>query len=345
MSAAKKPFSFRLRLYKDIGIDLGTANTLVFLKGKGIILNEPSVVAINERTGDLLAVGDDAKEMIGRTPNNIIAIRPLRDGVIADFNITRVMLKYFISKAMKGFGIAKPRVLIGIPLGITQVEKRAVLEASHQAGAKESYLIEEPVAAAIGAGLPVSEPKGSMIIDIGGGTSEVAIISLGGVVVGKSLRVGGDEMNQVIIRYLRRYYNLDIGERTAEQAKMEIGYAIDAPEALKTTIKGRNLTTGLPNSLEISAKEINEALAEPLQAILDAIRATLEKTPPELASDIIDNGMTLTGGGALLKNTDKFISHHTKMPVHIPEDPISCVARGTGRALEEIKLLKKLAVN
>lgn len=345
MKATKNPFFFRLRLYKDIGIDLGTANTLVFLRGKGIILNEPSVVAINEKTGDILAVGDHAKEMIGRTPNNIIAVRPLRDGVIADFNITKVMLKYFISKAMKGFGIAKPRVLIGVPLGITQVEKRAVLEASHQAGAKEAFLIEEPVAAAIGAGLPVSEPKGSMIIDIGGGTSEVAIISLGGVVVGKSLRVGGDEMNQVIIRHLRRYYNLEIGERTAEQAKMEIGYAIEPPENLKTTIKGRNLASGLPNSIDISAKEICEALSEPLQSILDAVRATLEKTPPELASDIIDYGMTLTGGGALLKNTDKFISYHTKMPVHIPDDPISCVVRGTGRALEEIKLLSKLAVN
>ncbi|PKM89999.1 MAG: rod shape-determining protein [Firmicutes bacterium HGW-Firmicutes-12] len=344
MKARKKPFSFRLRLYKDIGIDLGTANTLVFLKGQGIILKEPSVVAINEKTGELLAVGSQAKEMIGRTPSSIIAIRPLRDGVIADFNITRVMLKYFISKAMKGFGIAKPRVLIGIPLGITQVEKRAVLEASYQAGAKEAYLIEEPIAAAVGAGLPVSEPKGSLVIDIGGGTSEVALISLGGVVVGKSLRVGGDEMNQVIIRHLRRNYNLDIGERTAEQTKIEIGYAIDPPEKLTTIIKGRNLATGLPNSIEISAKEICEALGEPLMSILDAIRATLEKTPPELASDIIDNGMTLTGGGALLKNIDKFIIFHTKMPVHIADDPLTCVARGTGRALEEIKLLRKLAV-
>lgn len=340
----KKPFSFSLKLYKDIGIDLGTANTLVFMKGRGIILTEPSVVAIDAKTGDLLAVGDEAREMIGRTPTNIVAIRPLKDGVIADFNITRMMLKYFISKALKGLGMVKPRVLIGIPLGITQVEKRAVLEASHQAGAKEAYLIEEPVAAAVGAGLPVAEPRGSLIVDIGGGTTEVALLSLGGVVAGKSLRVGGDEMNQAIVRYMRRVYNLDIGDRTAEKAKMEIAYAID-PVQETYLIKGRNLATGLPCGIEVSAAEISESIAEPLQAILEAVRATLEKTPPELASDIIDYGMTLTGGGALLKNIDNFIAKHTNMPVYIAEDPMSCVARGTGRALEEIKLLRKLAVS
>ncbi|MDX9872354.1 MAG: rod shape-determining protein [Clostridia bacterium] len=342
--AVKQPFSFKLRIYKDIGIDLGSANSLVFMKGRGIVLSEPSVVAVNERTGDILAVGNEAKKMIGRTPGNIIAIRPLRNGVIADFNITKVMLKYLISKAMKGFTIAKPRVLIGIPLGITQVEKRAVLEAAYQAGAKEAYLIEEPVASAVGAGLPVAEPRGSLVVDIGGGTSEVALISLGGVVVGKSLRVGGDELDQVILRYIRKRYNLDIGIRSAEQAKIDIGYAIDPPEDASAFIKGRNLASGLPNSVNVTAREICEILSEPLASILEAIKSTLERTPPELASDIIDNGMMLTGGGALLKNIDKYLLHHTKMPVLIADDPLTCMARGTGRALEEITLLRKLAV-
>ncbi|MBZ4653677.1 MAG: cell shape determining protein MreB/Mrl family [Peptococcaceae bacterium] len=341
----KKPFTFNLRLYKDIGIDLGTANTLVFMKGKGIIIKEPSVVAVNAQTGELLAVGNEAKEMIGRTPTNIMAIRPLKDGVIADFNITRLMLKYFITKALKGMGMVKPRVLVGIPLGITQVEKRAVLEAARQAGAKEAYLIEEPVAAAIGAGLPVEEPRGSMVVDIGGGTTEVAIISLGGVVVGKSLRVGGDEMNQAIIRYMRRAYNLDVGDRTAEKTKMEIGYATDPPLSEAYLVKGRNLATGLPNGIEVSAREISDALAEPINAIIEAIRTTLEKTPPELAADIMELGMTLTGGGALLKNIDRIIAHATDMPVHIADDPLACVAKGTGRALEEITLLRRLAVS
>lgn len=345
MGANKRPFSFRLHLYKDIGIDLGTANTLVFMKGKGIIIKEPSVVAVHARTGDLLAVGNDAKEMIGRTPSDIIAIRPLRDGVIADFNITRLMLRYFINKALKGMGMVKPRVLIGIPMGITQVEKRAVLEAAHQAGAKDAYLIEEPVAAAVGAGLPVEEPRGSMVVDIGGGTAEVAILSLGGVVVGKSIRVAGDEMNMAIVRSLRRNYNIEIGERTAEKAKIEAGYAIDPPEKEMHTIKGRSLESGLPVSLDIPAREISEALAEPLNAILEAVRSTLEKTPPELAADIMDLGMTLTGGGALLKNIDQYIAKATQMPVHIADDPLSCVARGTGRALEEIRLMQKLAVS
>jgi len=345
MGLNKKPFSFKLHLYKDIGIDLGTANTLVFMKGKGIILEEPSVVAIHSRTGELLAVGNEAKEMIGRTPSDIVAIRPLRDGVIADFNITRLMLKYFISKALKGLGMVKPRVLIGIPLGITQVEKRAVLEAAQQAGAKQAYLIEEPVAAAVGAGLPVEEPRGSMVVDIGGGTTEVAILSLGGVVVGKSIRVGGDELNMSIIRMVRRNYNTEIGERTAERVKIESGYAIAAPPKELANIKGRSLETGLPVSLDISVGEISDALAEPLNSILEAVRTTLEKTPPELAADIMDMGMTLTGGGALLKNMDKYIAQSTKMPVHIADDPLTCVARGTGRALEELRLLQKLAVS
>lgn len=344
MAAYRRSISNRLRIYKDIGIDLGTANTLVFLKGKGIIINEPSVIALDKKTGCLLSVGNDAKKMIGRTPGNIIALRPLKNGVIADFNTTKMMLKYFLSKAMKGFGIAKPRVLIGIPLGITQIEKRAVIEAAHHAGAREAFLIEEPVAAAVGAGLPVTEPKGSMVVDIGGGTSEVALISLGGVVVGKSLRIGGDELTQTIVRYMRWNYNLEIGIRAAEQAKIEIGYAIDPPQNQSVGIKGRDLAAGLPKSIEISASEITKVLTEPLHAIVELVRATLERTPPELAADIIEHGMTLTGGGALLRNIDKFIACHTNMPVFIAEDPITCVARGTGKALEEIDLLKKLFV-
>lgn len=344
MGLKRKPFAIRLHLYKDIGIDLGTANTLVFMRGKGIILEEPSVVAVNARTGELLAVGNEAKEMIGRTPSDIIAIRPLRDGVIADFNITRLMLKYFITKALKGQGMVKPRVLIGIPLGITQVEKRAVMEAAKQAGAKEAYLIEEPVASAVGAGLPVEEPRGSMVVDIGGGTTEVALLSLGGIVVGKSIRVAGDEMNMSIIRMIRRNYNIDIGERTAERVKIESAYAIGGPADALANIKGRSLETGLPVSINVTVAEISEAISEPLHTILEAVRFTLEKTPPELAADIMDLGMTLTGGGALQKNMDLFLAKATNMPVHIAEDPLSCAVRGTGRALEEISLLRKLAV-
>lgn len=341
----KPGFTFKIGINKDIGIDLGTANTLVFLKGKGIILKEPSVVAIDAHTGELLAVGNEAKAMIGKTPKNIIAIRPLKDGVIADFNITKMMLKYFISKATKGMGIVKPRVLIGVPLGITQVESRAIIEAAQQAGAKESYVIEEPVAAAIGAGLKVYEPVGSMVVDIGGGTTEIAIISLGGVVVGKSVRVGGDVMNQSIMRYMKKTYNLEIGERTAEEAKIDVGYATNPNPNTRFAIKGRNLATGLPNSIEITAQEISEALVEPINAIIEAIRSTLEKTPPEIASDIIETGMMLTGGGALLKNIDIMISKTTNMPVLIADDPLDCVAKGTGKALEKISLLKRIAMS
>ncbi|KJS80181.1 MAG: rod shape-determining protein MreB [Peptococcaceae bacterium BICA1-8] len=341
----KPAFTFKIGFNKDIGIDLGTANTLVFLKGKGIVLEEPSVVAIHAHSGELLAVGDEAKAMIGRTPNNIIAIRPLKDGVIADFNITRMMLKYFISKTLKGMGIVRPRILIGVPLGITQVESRAVIEAAQQAGAKEAYIIEEPIAAAIGAGLRVNEPIGNMIVDIGGGTTEVAIISLGGIVVGKSIRVGGDEMNQSIIRYMKRTYNLEIGDRTAEQAKIHIGYAINPSPSATYVIRGRNLATGLPSSVEVSAQELSEALVEPINSIIEAIRSTLEKTPPEIAADIMETGMMLAGGGALLKNIDLIISKITNMPVLIAEDPLTCVAKGTGKALEKISLLKKIAIS
>lgn len=339
-----KTFALNFQLNRDIGIDLGTANSLVFMKGKGIVIKEPSVVAIDTRTGDLLSVGNDAQEMIGKTPASIVAIRPLKDGVIADFNTTRIMLKYFINKAMKGLGMVKPNVLIGIPLGITQVEKRAVIEAAKQAGAKEAYLIEEPIAAAVGAGLPVEKPRGSMVVDIGGGTTEVAVLSLGGVVVGKSLRMGGDKMNQAIIRYMRRVYNLEVGDRSAEKAKIEIGYAINAPDDLFYYIKGRDLATGLPKGIDVYATELSKPLIDPIQAIVDAIRITLEKTPPELAADIMEMGMMLTGGGALLKNLDTFITNATNMPVNIADDPLTCVARGTGRALEEIGLLKKLSV-
>ncbi|MFZ5943596.1 MAG: rod shape-determining protein [Bacillota bacterium] len=341
----KPTLSFRLGFSKDIGIDLGTANTLVYLKGKGIILKEPSVVAVHAHSGELLAVGEDAKAMIGKTPSNIIAIRPLKDGVIADFNTTKIMLKYFISKTLKGSGIARPRVLIGVPLGITQVESRAVIEAAQQAGAREAYIIEEPVAAAIGAGLKVYEPMGNMIVDIGGGTTEVAIISLGGIVVGKSLRVGGDQMNEAIIRYMKRNYNLEVGDKTAEQAKINIGYATSPSPVESYQIKGRNLATGLPNSIEVTAKEISEALAEPINSIIEAIRSTLEKTPPEIAADIMDSGMVLAGGGALLKNLDQIISKTTNMPVKIADDPLTCVVKGTGKALEKMNLLKRIAIS
>ncbi len=340
--ARKRSFSFGF--YKDIGIDLGTANTVVFVKNKGIILVEPSVVSVNVNNGEILAVGNEAKEMIGRTPADIVAIRPLIDGVIADFDITRLMLKYFINKAMGGQRMVKPRVLVGVPMGITQVEKRAVLEAAAQAGAKEAYLIEEPVAAAIGAGLPVEEARGSMVVDIGGGTTEVAILSLGGIVVGRSIRIAGDALNNSIIRMIRRNYNIEIGVRTAEQIKIESGYAINTPADKVATIRGRSLETGLPVNFEISATEISEALSEPLNSILEAVRSTLEKTPPELAADIMTMGMTLTGGGALLQNIDRFLAGNTKMPVHIAEDPLSCIALGTGYALKSVQLLCKLSL-
>ncbi|MFZ7102608.1 MAG: rod shape-determining protein [Peptococcaceae bacterium] len=342
----KKPgFTFKIGFNKDIGIDLGTANTLVFLKGKGIVLKEPSVVAIHAHTGELLSVGNEAKAMIGKTPSNIVAVRPLKDGVIADFNITKMMLKYFIGKTIRGMGVVRPRVLVGVPLGITQVESRAVIEAAQQAGAKDSFIIEEPVAAAIGAGMNVHEPVGNMIVDIGGGTTEVAIISLGGVVVGRSIRVGGDEMNLAIIKYMKRNYNLEVGDRSAEKVKIEIGYAVNPSPDASYTLKGRNLATGLPSSIEVTAQEISEALAEPLNSIIEAVRSTLEKTPPEIAADIMETGMMLAGGGSLLNNIDLLISKTTNMPVLIADDPLTCVARGTGKALEKMSLLKRVAIS
>jgi len=330
---------------RDIGIDLGTANTLVHVKGKGIVIREPSVVAINKVNNQILAVGDSAKNMIGRTPGNIIAIRPMKDGVIADFDVTQGMLKYFIKKAMTTGFINKPRVVICVPSGVTEVEKRAVEEATVQAGGKEAYLIEEPMAAAIGANMPVAEPSGSMVVDIGGGTSEVAVISLGGIVTSKSLRVAGDELDDAIVHYIKKEYNLMIGERTAEEIKMAIGAAYPKKKEEKLEVRGRDLITGLPKNLSVSSVEITEALKEPVNSIVDAIKLTLEKTPPELASDIMDRGIMLTGGGALLSGLDMLIKEETGMPVYIAENPLDCVVKGAGKVLEEINVLKKVLIS
>ncbi|HAA37740.1 MAG TPA: rod shape-determining protein [Firmicutes bacterium] len=330
---------------RDIGIDLGTANTIVFVKGKGIVLREPSVVAIRRDTGMLLEVGEEAKRMIGRTPGNIVAIRPMKDGVIADFDVTQTMLRHFINKAYKRTSIFKPQVVVCVPSGVTEVEKRAVIDATKQAGAKEAFLIEEPMAAAIGAGLPVEEPTGSMIVDIGGGTTEVAIISLGGIVTSRSIRVGGDEMDESIVQYIKKNYNLMIGERTAEEIKIQIGTAFrDTAEPERMDIRGRDLVSGLPKTQEISADEIVSALADPVASILEAIKITLEKTPPELAADIMDKGIVMTGGGALLEGLDKLIARETGMPVYIAENPLDCVAMGAGKALGEIELLRRVAL-
>lgn len=330
---------------RDIGIDLGTANTLVFVKGKGIVLREPSVVAIRRDTGTILAVGEEAKKMIGRTPGNIVAIRPMKDGVIADFDVTQTMLRHFIARAYRRKTLFYPQVVVCVPSGVTEVEKRAVLDATKQAGAREAFLIEEPMAAAIGAGLPVEEPTGSMIVDIGGGTTEVAIISLGGIVTSKSIRIGGDEMDEAIVHYIKRTYNLMIGERTAEEVKIEIGTAYLADDDSNMDIRGRDLVTGLPKTLNVTAKEIEKALSDPVYQILDAIKITLEKTPPELASDIMDKGIVMTGGGALLKGLDKLVAQETGMPVFVSDDPLDCVALGSGKALAEIDLLRRVAVS
>ena len=319
---------------KDIGIDLGTANTLVFVKGKGIVLREPSVVAINSNTKRPLAVGREAKLMIGRTPGNIIAIRPLKDGVIADFDTAQVMIKSFIEKGISK-GVKRPRIIVCYPSGVTEVEKRAIEEASRLAGASDVVLMEEPMAAAIGAGLPVSEPTGSMIVDIGGGTTEVAIISLGGIVTSKSLRIAGDEFDQSIIAYVKKEHSLMIGERTAEQIKMEIGSAYKVEDEKTMEIKGRDLITGLPKTVTISEDQVREALREPVSSIVEAIKTTLEKTPPELAADIMDKGIMLAGGGALLQGLDILIEKETNMPVHIAETPLDCVVLGAGKALED----------
>ncbi|MFC1770371.1 rod shape-determining protein [Candidatus Margulisiibacteriota bacterium] len=329
----------------DLGIDLGTANTLVFSQRGGVIIQEPSVVALDSLKKMVLAVGDEAKRMIGRTPGNVIAVRPLRDGVIADFEITETMLKYFIKKALPKHTLLKPRIIVGVPSGITGVEKRAVLDATYCAGAKEAYLIEEPMAAAIGANLPVSEPTGSMIVDIGGGTTEVAVISLGGIVVAKSIRVAGDEMDEAIISHCRENYRLLIGERTAEEIKVELGSAADTGDEKTMEVRGRDLVSGLPKTFTLSTAEIRDALKEPVRIIVDGIRTTLERTPPELSSDIMDMGITLGGGGALLKGLDHHIQAETNISVRLAKNPLECVVLGTGQALNELEILKKVLIS
>ncbi|MEP6756990.1 MAG: rod shape-determining protein [Chthonomonadales bacterium] len=325
------------RFSRDMGIDLGTANTLVHVQGKGILLREPSVVAIDrDNKRKVLAVGEEAKRMLGRTPGNIVAIRPLKDGVIADYDQTEAMLRYFINKVQKKSMFAAPRVVVGIPSGVTEVERRAVLEAAHKAGAKEAYLIEEPMAAAIGAGLPIVEPTGSMIVDIGGGTTEVAVISLSGIVTSRSVRIAGDELDEAIIAYVRRTYNLYIGDRTAEDAKFEIGSAFPRAQVRTMQVRGRDLITGLPRSATITSEEVREAIQEPLNAIVEAVKVTLETCPPELAADIMERGIVLAGGGALLDGLDELLARETSMPVHIAQDPLSCVVIGTGKVLDEL---------
>jgi len=328
---------------KDMGIDLGTANTLVFVKGKGIVLREPSVVAMNNVTKKTLAVGSEAKLMIGRTPGNIVAIRPLKDGVIADFDTAQTMMKNLIEKVTTKNAFKSPRIIVCYPSGVTEVEKRAIEEATKLAGARDVVLMEEPMAAAIGAGLPVSEPTGSMIVDIGGGTTEVAIISLGGIVTSKSLRVAGDELDQSIISYIRKEFSLMIGERTAEQVKMEIGsaYKLEGEEEMLMEIKGRDMITGLPKIVEISESQVREALKEPVYAIIESIKTTLEKTPPELAADIMEKGIMLAGGGAYLRGLDVLINKETNMPVHIAESPLDCVVLGAGKALEDFDKISR----
>jgi rod shape-determining protein MreB len=344
-SNGRNPFAKLLsRFGRDIGIDLGTANTLVHVAGKGVLLREPSVVAINKDTGEVVAVGEEAKRMIGRTPANIVAIRPLKDGVIADYDQTEKMLRYFLAKVSRR-ALMRQTVVVGIPSGVTEVERRAVIEAAKRAGATQAYVIEEPMAAAFGAGLPVDEPSGSMIVDIGGGTTEVAVISLGGIVHSRSIRVAGDELDEAISGYVRRAYNLYIGDRTAEQAKIEVGSAVPLEQELEITVKGRDLVTGLPRSAVITSEEVRLAIAEPLNAIVEAVKLTLEATPPELAADAMDTGITLAGGGALLRGLDKLISRETGMPVHIANDPLGCVVKGTGivvEGLHESPFLRKM---
>jgi len=328
----------------DLAIDLGTANTLVYVKGKGIVLSEPSVVAINKDTNRVLAVGREAKDMLGRTPGNIVAVRPMRDGVIANFDLTEAMLKYFIRKVHNRNTLVRPRIIIGVPSGITQVEKRAVRDSAEQAGAREVYLIDEPMAAAIGAGLPIEEPFGNMIVDVGGGTTEVAVISLSGIVYCKSVRVGGDEMDEAIVSFIKRKYNLLIGERTAEQIKIAIGSAYPMEEKKTIEVKGRDLIAGIPKTITINDEEIRDSLSEPIYSIVDTVRVALERTPPELAADIVDRGITLAGGGALLSGLDILLKEETGLPIKRAPDPLSAVVLGTGKALDSLDLLKKVAL-
>src|SRR3954451_3407864 len=324
-------------LGRDMAVDLGTANTLVYVRGRGIVLNEPSVVALNTNNGQIVAVGAEAKRMIGRTPGNIVAVRPLKDGVIADFDVTERMLRYFIQKVHKRARMAKPRIVVCVPSGITGVEQRAVKDAGYQAGARKVYIIEEPMAAAIGAGLPVHEPTGNMVVDIGGGTTEVAVISLGGIVTSQSIRIGGDELDEAIISYIKKEYSLMLGERSAEEIKLKLGSAYPLEEEPTADVKGRDLVSGLPKTITVNAEEIRRAIEEPVNAIVDAVKNTLDATPPELAADIMDKGIVLTGGGALLKGLDERLKHETGMPVHLTENPLSCVAIGSGKCLEEFE--------
>ncbi len=340
-------FNYILGLFSnDLAIDLGTASTLIYVKGKGIVSNEPSVVAVKKdgKGKRVLAVGKAAKAMLGRTPGNIVAIRPLKDGVIADFEVTEQMLKYFITKAHNRRLLVRPRIIIGVPSGITQVEKRAVRESAYSAGAAEVYLIEEPMAAAIGAGLPITEPSGNMIVDIGGGTSEIAVISLAGIVQAKSIRVGGDKLDEVIVQYIKRKYNLAIGTGVAETIKMTLGLPMPGDPIQKLEIKGSNLITGIPTTLEIESGDIREALNEPINAIIEAVKHVLEITPPELAADLVDKGIVLAGGGALLKNLDIILREETQLPVTIAEEPLHCVVKGAGKVLDEIKLLREVTI-
>jgi rod shape-determining protein MreB and related proteins len=329
----------------DLAIDLGTANSLVFAKGKGIVVNEPSIVAINKVTGEVEAVGKEAKEMLGRTPGNIVAIRPLKDGVIADFKVTEKMLNYFIQKAHGRKLLVHPRIIIGVPSEITQVEKRAVIDSAFRAKASEVYLVEQAMVAAIGAGLPITEPSGNMVVDIGGGTTDIAVISLSGIVYSRSVRLAGNEMDDAITQFIKRKYNLLIGERTAEQIKIEIGSAYPLDEPLTMEIKGRNLIEGIPKTLVITDEEIREALSECVGTIVNAVRVALERTPPELSADIVDKGIVITGGGSMLRNLDKRIREETSLPVTLADDPLSSVVLGTGRMLSDFGLLKKISID
>ena len=332
-------------LSSDLAIDLGTANTLVYAKNKGIVVSEPSIVAVNKVTGKVEAVGKDAKEMLGRTPGNIVAIRPMKDGVIADFEITEKMLSHFIRKAHNRNTFVRPRIIIGIPSEVTQVEKRAVKDSALKAKASEVYLVDQAMAAAIGAGLPITEPSGNMVVDIGGGTTDIAVISLAGIVYSKSVRVAGNEMDEAIIQYIKKKYNLLIGERTAEQIKLELGSAFPLDEPITMEIKGRDLIEGIPKTLTITDSEVREALAEPISIIVNAVRVALERTPPELSADIVDRGIVLTGGGSLLKNLDKLLREETGLPVSVAEDPLSSVVLGTGKMLSDFDLLRKISLD
>lgn len=331
-------------LGRDMAVDLGTANTLVYVRGRGVVLNEPSVVAINTSTGKIVAVGIEAKRMIGRTPGNIVAVRPLKDGVIADFDTTERMLRYFIQKVHRRRHFAKPRIVVCVPSGITGVEQRAVKEAGYQAGARKVYIIEEPMAAAIGAGLPVHEPTGNMVVDIGGGTTEVAIISLGGIVTSQSIRIGGDELDQAIVAHVKKEYSVMLGERTAEEIKMQVGSAFPMADEPHAEIRGRDLVSGLPKTIVISAEEVRKAIEEPVNAVVDAVKITLDKCPPELSGDVMDRGIALTGGGALLRTLDERLRHETGMPIHLVDGPLDSVALGAGKCVEDFERLQQVLV-